>query len=503
MEKNSIIIIGAGISGLSAGCYGQMNGYKTRIFEMHTKPGGVCTSWKRKGYVFDACIDWLVGTAPGKFYHSFWEELGAIQGKEIITHEEMQRSQDGKKALTIYSDIDRLETHMKTISPEDSPLIEELANAVRITSTVMHSSMQPIMEKPMEVMTLWEKIKILWTMRPLMKATKRYNKITIKQYANEFKDPFLRKALLNFMGGTPDDFAGSIPPTLALLNIHNAGHPIGGSLEFARGIEKRYLDLEGTIDYRSRVEKILVKDDKAVGVKLKDGSEHHADVVISAADGYSTIFEMLDGKYVDDKIKGYYKELTLQRTRIFVSIGVDLDLSGEPPIVVYHLDESISIAGEKREWIEVHNYSFDPTMAPSGKTMLNIRFRTGFDYWNNLLNDKEKYKAEKEKIANTVISELEKHLPGFKSKVEVTDVATPTTWVRYTGNWKGAHQGWAMTPKQWGMRIKKTLPGLKNFYLISQWVSPGGTLPVVAKLGRDVIQILCKKDKKKFSTNKP
>ena len=52
MEK-SIIIIGAGIAGLSAGIYGRTSGYKTTIFELHDKPGGLCTSWKRKGYTFD------------------------------------------------------------------------------------------------------------------------------------------------------------------------------------------------------------------------------------------------------------------------------------------------------------------------------------------------------------------------------------------------------------------------------------------------------------------
>ncbi len=48
--NKSIIIIGAGMGGLSAGCYGQMNGYNTQIFEMHTLPGGQCAFWKRKGY---------------------------------------------------------------------------------------------------------------------------------------------------------------------------------------------------------------------------------------------------------------------------------------------------------------------------------------------------------------------------------------------------------------------------------------------------------------------
>ena len=47
MSDDSIIIIGAGIAGLTAGCYGQMNGYRTRIFESHNKPGGLCTAWKR------------------------------------------------------------------------------------------------------------------------------------------------------------------------------------------------------------------------------------------------------------------------------------------------------------------------------------------------------------------------------------------------------------------------------------------------------------------------
>lgn len=62
MEK-SIIIIGAGIAGMAAGCYGQMNGYRSRIFEMHDKPGGLCTAWERKGYTIDGCLHWLVGSS--------------------------------------------------------------------------------------------------------------------------------------------------------------------------------------------------------------------------------------------------------------------------------------------------------------------------------------------------------------------------------------------------------------------------------------------------------
>jgi len=49
----SVIIVGAGIAGLSAGCYSMKNGFQTTIFESHSIPGGLCTAWKRKGYTFD------------------------------------------------------------------------------------------------------------------------------------------------------------------------------------------------------------------------------------------------------------------------------------------------------------------------------------------------------------------------------------------------------------------------------------------------------------------
>ena len=55
MKNQSIIIIGAGLAGLSAGIYAQMNGYQSQIFEMHNLPGGLCTAWKRKEYIIDGC----------------------------------------------------------------------------------------------------------------------------------------------------------------------------------------------------------------------------------------------------------------------------------------------------------------------------------------------------------------------------------------------------------------------------------------------------------------
>jgi ABC-type multidrug transport system ATPase subunit len=70
-------------------------------------------------------------------------------------------------------------------------------------------------------------------------------------------------------------------------------------------------DYDGQVIYNAAVEEILVKENRAVGVRLADGREYRADIIVSAADGYSTIFKLLGGRYVDDKIKKRYTEWEL------------------------------------------------------------------------------------------------------------------------------------------------------------------------------------------------
>jgi phytoene dehydrogenase-like protein len=87
-NQDSILIIGGGFAGLAAGIYAHMDGYQSQIFEMHTQPGGLCTSWKRKGYTIDGCIHWLVGSSPKSGMHDIWEEVGVAQGLNIINMDE-------------------------------------------------------------------------------------------------------------------------------------------------------------------------------------------------------------------------------------------------------------------------------------------------------------------------------------------------------------------------------------------------------------------------------
>jgi phytoene dehydrogenase-like protein len=118
MSGKSILIVGAGIGGLAAGCYARMNGYPTTILEMHTTPGGVCTSWHRDGYTFDGSIHNLGGTSPDSALHGMWRELGVVPALAMHAFEELvrvDRPQDlpDGPPLIVYTDLDRLGRHLK------------------------------------------------------------------------------------------------------------------------------------------------------------------------------------------------------------------------------------------------------------------------------------------------------------------------------------------------------------------------------------------------------
>jgi len=502
MQK-SIIIIGAGITGLSAGCYGQMNGYRTQIFEMdNARPGGLCTSWKRKGYTIDGCIDWLVGSSQGNSFYRLWEEVGAVQGRRMINHEEFVRVEgEGGKVFILYTDINRLEQHMKELAPEDKDVIAEFIKA-------LHSCTRfdmPI-EKAPELYSPIDGLRMMFKMFPFLRFMKKWGRISTQDFARRFKNPFLREAFTVVFSDFPDMPMLAMLMTLAWLHQKTAGYPVGGSLEFAQAIERRYLNLGGEIHYKSPVTKILVENDQAVGVQLAEGTEHPSDIVISAADGHTTIFDMLEGKYINDKIQGYYDKLPIFPPLIYIGLGVARSFDELPHSVSgvnYPLDEPVTIAGKERKRLDVQIYNFDPSLAPEGKTVLRVMFTSDYEHWKKLKQDPERYKAEKEKIADQVVALLDKRFPGLAAQVEMRDVATSMTFERYTGNWQGSYEGWLPTTKTLGMRMSKTLPGLKNFYMAGQWVEPGGGLPPAVMSGRNVTQIICKQDKKPFVTTVP
>ena len=303
----------------------------------------------------------------------------------------------------------------------------------------------------------------------------------------------------------------SIPeiPLMLHLSKHAYGlqgdiaWPVGGSLEFAKSMEKRYLELGGVVHYKSRVERILTAGNRAVGVRLEDGSEYRADMVVSNADGRKTILEMLEGRYINERIRGWCAEDDAETPwAVHVFLGVDRDLSSEPSALVMLLDQPVTIAGHTADSLEMQIFDSDMGMAPQGKGVIKVELVSSYPYWKRLAGDRHRYDEEKEKVADTVISILERErFPGIRQQVEVVDVPTLLTWERFMG---GTHGFQNMPVKKQNFyaaflgKYFSTLPGLEDFYMVGVWATMGGALFFNALSGRKLVSYLCKQDGRRF-----
>jgi phytoene desaturase len=490
--NKKIVIIGGGIAGLSAGIYGQKNGYNTKIIEMHTVPGGQCTAWDRQGYRFDYCLHWLVGTAKGPF-HDIWKETDVITDSvKIVDHEVHTKLFDEEgNDFTVYTSIDRWERYLIDIAPEDTATIRKMCAEMRKVSLL-----EPFRTPP-ELRGLWDYLRAIGKMLPAVILMMKYGNKSCRQYFQKlnFKNPRLALFLDNLYGQR-DFSALAFLMMLGWFNQKNAGYLIGGSLPLAKRMAEKYRSVGGTLSLGKRVKKIVVEHDTALGVILSDGTSIKADYVISAADGHATLYEMLEGKYVTREIEEAYGMWPLFTPLVQVSFGIDTEITTEYPVQTY-LAKGKNIGGTSLDMgYTVMNYSFDPTMAPAGKTVIVLRYESPWELWKDLAG--EAYTAEKKRIEQDAVAIMEKQLPGITAHLEVIDIATPKTDVRYTGVWKGAYEGFMPTSKNITKSLKSTLPGLRNFYMCGQWLFPGGGLPPSTQSGKWAIQLICKQDHKGF-----
>jgi phytoene dehydrogenase-like protein len=224
-----------------------------------------------------------------------------------------------------------------------------------------------------------------------------------------------------------------------------------------------------------------------------------ADIVISAADGHATLFDMLEDRFTPPALRERFATQPLYPPFVQVSLGVNRDMSDTPHAVKVQTALPFEIAGQARQELWYQHFAFDPTMAPRGKTSLTVLYPSEFAWWETLGYQNEAYRAEKKRILDTTLAQLEQALPGISSQIEASDVATPLTTFRYVNNWK-AGLGFMMTKELGGemvMNPQYSLPGLGNFYMTGLWVKGFG-VPMAAASGKEVIQEICKEDGRRF-----
>lgn len=477
-----VIIIGAGVAGLSAGSFLQMNGYETEIFEMRNIAGGLCAWWKRKGYYIDGCIHWWYCTSINDPIYPTLDALLDMKNFPKVTYEEFCSIEENGKILRFLGNLDLFEIELKIISPEDNKIIKEMiAGARKIATKYMHSDSNKEFYK--------------W-------------RVSIGEYSKKIKSSLIKKLLITFPF-SPESSMFEFLLLAARLHNKDACYPLGGAQKLVDRLVQRYTQLGGMINYNSHVTQILTKNDKATGIQLNNEKKYTADYIISAADGYSTIRNMLKGQYVDENIrKLYYNDRYFPKdSQIYVSLGINKVFKDSfKPYVFINLKNPLILEEEKINTVGITIHNFDPTSAPLGKTVLTILIPIKYtESWVNLRKkNKTEYKRKKEKIAHHMIEEIDSYFGNIKTKVEIVDVATPATYLRYTNNWNGgAPMSWG-TDVSWGIdgsviinKPKKEIIGLNNFLMCGQWVGDVG-LSEGMQSGKEVSKLLCEKEGKSF-----
>jgi len=174
-----------------------------------------------------------------------------------------------------------------------------------------------------------------------------------------------------------------------------------------------------------------------------------------------------------------------------ICLGINADLSKYAKNYVFKPAQAITLANKTYEQLAINNYAGDTVYSPKGKTALTIQLDGDtYEFWKKA-KEEGRYSEEKQKIADIVIAALTAQMPEIKDKVEACDVATPLTYERYCGNWKGSWMT-EMTP---GMKMKTypaVIKGLSGLYFAGQRMSPPGGLPPALVSGRIAVQHLCK-----------
>jgi phytoene dehydrogenase-like protein len=414
-------------------------------------------------------------------------DTGALDDSvEIINHDIYVKYIEGETTVNFYTNADRLEEHLMELAPEDKGAIKKLCAALR----KMGSIGMPL-DKPMDMMTAGDGLKFAAKNLGSLGKISHYNDMIMKDLVADFKSPLLKRAIL---ASFPEEYtAMAFVTTLAGMHDGDCGYPRGGSRALAQRMARKFEQLGGKLHCNAKVEKILVKDGRAVGIRLADGREMAADHVVSCGDAYDTFTRLLEDRYTPDTYKKLFatpkENPTITSALVF--LGVNADIPYKCRGIEIRRDKPYEAGGIISDCAMITHYGFDGTMAPAGKTVLACYYRADYDYWQALYADKARYQAEKKKLEADAIAEIMKVYPEIEGKIEVTDVVTPMTYVRYCNAWRGSWMTWVKGGKDVPRYFPGVLPGLDNFILASMWtVSPGG-LPGAGAAGKMAAQRLC------------
>ena len=493
MTQKTIVIIGAGISGLAAGIYAEQNGFHAIVLEKNPSVGGLCTGWYRKGHYIDGCIHWLTGTKPGNDLHEMWKNVGALDKEtNIIQLDSWGTFEYQGQKVTFWRDLNRAEKEWIDISPADEKQIKKFFKMTRDIMSVNLPLSAPVSMLPIsKILKLAEEVVDVWPSYLLSM------KMSCEQYAKRFKSPAIRWAITHAQPGAGNLY--SMVFCYGTIASGNGGIPEGGSKAMVERIKERFLSLGGTLKLNADVSHVLTKKKHAVGVVLKDGTKYYGDYVVSALDPHYTLSHLLLKQYKLEKFENRYNDMKRNPAPSCCLLAFEADDINLP--IPYSFEcEPFYVGGTLIKHITIRNHNYDKdTFVKNGKTVISVlidQYSENYQYWNDLYKKNQvTYRRKKEELSMAVLTRIQKKIPQFAGNLKILDVSTPKTLNRYTNSSRGAYMGFLFTKKDSMFVHNGFIKGLGNFVMAGQWMQCPGGLPLALSEGRFAIQRICKKEK--------
>ena len=478
-----IAVVGAGVAGMAAAVYCLKSGFRVTLLEKEPVSGGVCTSWKRGGYVFEGAVHWLTDSAKTDPLYRLWQDTGILaDGVATRRNDPCFVYLHQGKEVRLYRDMEKLQSHFLEIAPEDAKAVKRLCDDIRSLRYLQ-----------IPVMDIWGlktrrksrlSLSTLFRLLPALCQMKRFSRLSAAEYAASFSHRGIRR-LLGELVIYPEYGSLSLLVTLVSL-VYSGVFPEGGSLALARRMEDRVRGLGGNIRFNTKVDKVIVKNGTAAGIEA-GGEKLFFDGVILAQDTIRAQ-ELFDNPPGDKWLRELENKPSVRCT--FAGLGVAADLSALP--CSFGIDERIQVGGIEYDLLFFNNYASYPGYAPEGHSALTVSF-TGesYEYWDQHRKNGT-YDEQKKLLARELTGLIEKNLPQTRGKIEVVNIATPLTYERYTGSDRGAWMTITGKDSKAAAMPAPVSRKIKHLYFAGfRTITPGG-LPVAVYSGFRAAQYACR-----------